>query len=186
MANFISEIFSIIVGILSKTAFIAFPILFMSSLLLKMNWIHHSGFMITMFLLIFNVTLAYGWVYIVFYIIVRGIGGHFVPKGLPPFPYFMTSPQVQHINYLKTGDKDIKELPRVYSSDQAYSQENYDGNLFINMVRWVFPKSSVRWSDKYLKGVLETDTNIILEIQNDGKDCGSYLRYYDLNPKGAQ
>ena len=61
MANFISEIFSIFISILSKTAFIAFPILFMSSLLLKINWVHYSGFTITMFLLIFNISLMYGW-----------------------------------------------------------------------------------------------------------------------------
>lgn len=183
MATFISELFSIIIGILSKTAFIAFPILFMSSLLLKMNWVHHSSFMITMFLLLINVTMAYGWVYIFFYIFARGLSGHYVPKGLPPFPYFMTTPQVQHINYLKEVNG-IKQLPKNMSSAEEYSQTNFDGNIAIKMFRWVFPKSEVKWQDRYLLSQLD-NPKITFEIEKND-DCGSYLRYYDLDVPGAK
>ena len=182
MVNFVSEIFSIIMGILTKTAFVAFPILFMSSLLLKMNWVHYSGFSMTMFLLIINITMAYGWVYIIFYIFARGISGHYVPKGLPPFPYFMTTPQVQHINYLK-GDNGIKELPRIGAEYKDYQDENYQGNFITNIFRWIFPKS--KWKDKYLGNVL-VDKDKFFEIKKNSKDCGSYLRYYDLSQPGAK
>lgn len=181
MVNFVSEIFSIIMGILTKTAFIAFPILFMSSLLLKMNWVHYSGFSMTMFLLIINITMAYGWVYIIFYIIARGISGHYVPKGLPPFPYFMTTPQVQHINYLKEDQNSgIKELPRIGEDYTAYADDNYQGNFLSKILSWIFPK--LKWKDQFLKNVVDPEK--IFEIKNS-KDCGSYLRYYDLSQPGA-
>lgn len=176
MANFVSELFSIFIGIISKTVFIAFPILFMSSLLLKMNWIHYSGFTITMFLLILNISLMYGWPYIIFYIIVRGLGGHYVPHGLPPFPYFMTSPQVNYISYLK-DEGGVKELPRIMVSYDAYKDENYQGNFITNTLSWFFPK--LKWKDSYLENKLESK-KITLEISKSD-DCGSYLKYYDVN-----
>lgn len=182
MANFVSELFSIFISILTKTAFIAFPILFMSSLLLKMNWVHYSGFTITMFLLILNISLMYGWPYIGFYIIVRGLGGHYVPHGLPPFPYFMTTPQVNHISYLKTDVTGIKELPRIMDSYEAYSDENYQGNFVTNTISWIFPKP--RWKDSYLRQKLESK-EVTLELINP-TDCGSYLKYYDLSQPGAK
>lgn len=182
MANFVSEIFSIFIGILSKTAFIAFPILFMSSLLLKINWVHYTGFTATMFLLIFNISLMYGWPYIMFYIIVRGLGGHYVPHGLPPYPYFMTTPQVNHIPYLKTDENGIKELPRIFDSYDEYKDENFQGNFLTNTLSWIFPKS--KWKDSYLKEKLESKQTTLELIKP--LDCGSYLKYYDLSQPGAK
>ena len=175
MANFMNELFSIILSILTKSAFIAFPILFMSSLLQKMNWVHYSSFTVTVALLVLNIGFSYGWMYIFFYIFIRGITGNYVPKCLPPFPYFMTSPQVQHINYIKSKEEGIKMLPTINNDKETYSEDNYDGNFITNLIRWVFPK--LTWEDKYSAEVVYKDK--ILEMKNPN-ECGAYIGMYDL------
>ena len=47
----------------------------------------------------------------------------------------------------------------------------------MNVFQWLFPK--LKWRDSELDPRLE-QKNILLEV-NSEKDCGSYLKYYELN-----
>ena len=120
--------------------------------------------------------------YILFYIIVRGLGGHYVPHGLPPYPYFMTTPQVNHIPYLKTDNNGIKELPRILESYDAYKDEKLPREFYHQHSELDIPK--LKWRDSYLKDKLESK-EITLELKKP-LDCGSYLKYYDLSHPGAK
>ena len=81
----------------------------------------------------------------------------------------MTTPQVNHIPYLKTDNNGIKELPRILESYDAYKDENCKG-IYHQHSELDIPK--LKWRDSYLKDKLESK-EITLELKK--LDCVSYL-----------
>lgn len=173
MSNFVSELFSIIITVFRKCVFFAFPLLFVASLLFKMNWAHHSSFIMTIIILLFSTSSVYGiYTYLIFYFVIRGLTGHYVPRCLPPFPYFMTGPQIDQINYYKEST-----MPQIFESYEEYKSNNQEGTI-NGVIRWFFPYNA--WHDK---DCLQSKVySSILDIENDDWDnkCGSYVLTYDL------
>ena len=132
MATAVSEMASIVSGIFVNVLWLSMC-LFILSMIMKYNYYQKTNkayvCVVLIFFAIYPVSFAYWY-------LLGGARGHFIPRGMPAFPYLYSQPQINNINYLVApANCDKKDFPTLPDDKRTYSfslpRNNWLFNNFI-------------------------------------------------------
>lgn len=119
MTNAVTEIGSLFIDVFWKVLTLSM-FLFTSSMIMKYNYYQRTNFIFVVVIIFFNLFAGMGITMFWWYLL-GGLRGHFIPRGMPAFPYLYTEPRINNINYLITPQGcDSKDFPKIPEDKMNY------------------------------------------------------------------
>lgn len=181
MTSAISEFGSLIIDVFWKVITISM-FLFVTSIIMKYNYYQRTNKWFVYFIIIFVNTSLFVFFFI--WYLLGGLRGHFIPRGMPAFPYLYTQPKKNNVNYLVTPQGcDMKDFPRIPENKTSQSK-----NPFTQLWYFVFPPGNTDDTDIFNTNGNNNNENARVDKLIFGVRAGhtnpcdrSYLGTYRLN-----
>ena len=88
--------------------------------------------------------------------------------------YYGLSPKLREYRQQILAPRELETFVKLMKLSNLPEHSSIENRKFLDLGS----------GDQFLKNVVDPEK--IFEIKNESKDCGSYLRYYDLSQPGAK